>query len=786
MQKPATPSDEIERLGELCALAVLDTLPEERFDRITRTAKTMFAVPIALISLIDHDRQWFKSRQGLAAEQTPRSISFCAHAILNDAVFIIENADVDPRFKDNPLVTAAPFIKFYAGVPLHGPNGYKLGTLCLIDNVPRQLDPSAITALQDLAAWAQAELAADYSSRVAKASESQLFNILGNVVDAIFTVNEADLILAANPAALRMFGYEDKELINNSIKTLMTESYQSKHESFTQNCHRIHVAKLSSKDREMIGKRKDGTPFSVEVILGDMLVLADYQRCFVVIIREISELKLAEKKLRESSHLLKTVMNSTTSYIHVRDLQGRYLYINKEYETVFKCKSEDIIGKSYADILPLELAQKVRLADVMIIETGAALQTETIVQREDGAHIYLVIRSPLLDDDGHVTGTCGVGLDITQNKMLEQEKENALASLRISEERWAYALESSGEAVWDCDVPSGKVQLSERWKEMLGYAENEIGDDVIEWSSRLHPDDMKRVMTGLQDTMEGRSASYSGEYRLLCKNGSYLWILDRSMVVQRDAAGAPLRIVGTQTDISQRKQLEHLKSEFISTVSHELRTPLTSIRGSLGLLEAGVLGVLPPRAMSLIQVANKNSQRLIALVNDLLDMDKLLSGKMMMHSHPVDMAELITQAVEANAAYAASFQVRFTVTVSSSSTVATGDADRLMQVLANLLSNAAKFSIAGDVVDIRLMNANAFLRVEVEDQGEGIPIAFQTRIFQAFAQADSANTRRQGSTGLGLNISKKLIEQMGGEVGYITEINQGTTFWFTLPIAGVR
>jgi signal transduction histidine kinase len=245
-------------------------------------------------------------------------------------------------------------------------------------------------------------------------------------------------------------------------------------------------------------------------------------------------------------------------------------------------------------------------------------------------------------------------------------------------------------------------------------------------------------------------------------------------------------MVGTHTDITQRKQMETVKTEFISTVSHELRTPLTSIRGSLGLIEAGVLGVLPPKALDLVKVAHKNSQRLIALVNDLLDMDKLLSGKMAMRCDPVDLAELITQAIAANAAYAATYQVSFTMSVPQDKAIAMGDADRLMQVLANLMSNAAKFSRAGGVVDIRLSrysDAAAVFKLEVEDRGEGIPAEFQPRLFQAFSQADSANTRKQGSTGLGLNISKKLVEQMGGQIGYTTEVDHGTTFWFTVPVA---
>ena len=782
MQQPTTPINEVQRLDELCSLGVLDTPKEERFERITRIAQAMFAVPIALISLIDHDRQWFKSRQGLDVEQTPRTISFCGHAILDDDAFIIEDADIDPRFMDNPLVTATPYVKFYAGVPLRGPKGNKLGTLCIIDNVARKMDSGAIAALRDLAKWAEAELASAYSMRLARTHESHLFTILKHTIDGIFTVDESDLIKAVNPAALRMFGYEEHELLGQNIKMLMTESYRSTQLGFIQNYLRINKALLTTKDREMVGEKSDGTAFSIDVILSEMMVLVDQDPCYVVIIREISELKQAEKKLRESSRLLTTVMNSTTSYVHVRDLEGRYLYVNREYETVFHCTNEEIVGKSYTDVLPLELAQRVWESERVIIETGTTMHTETIVQREDGPHVYLVIRSPLLDENGVVTGTCGVGLDITQNKLLEKEMTAALSALRLSEERWAFAIEGSGDSVYDVDIAHAKVQIANRWKQMLGYDDEEIGDDVREWSGRIHPDDLNRVMESVQEVLAGRIRGFDGEYRLRHKDGHYVWVLDRGTVVQRDENGAPLRMVGTHTNITQRKQMDRIKTEFISTVSHELRTPLTSIRGSLGLLEAGVLGTLPDKALDMVKVAHKNSQRLATLVNDILDMDKLLSGKMTMQSEPVNLSELIAQAVEANTAYAADYQVRFFIPPALNNSDVTGDANRLMQVMANLLSNAAKFSHPGGIVDIRQSNIGAFLKVEVEDRGEGIPLAFQPRIFEAFSQADSADTRRQGSTGLGLNISKKLIEQMGGEVGYVTEINCGTTFWFTVPL----
>ena len=160
MQVPAKPQDEATRLDTLRALNILDTSPEERFDRLTRLAKRLFGVPIALVSLVDENRQWFKSCQGLNASETSRDISFCGHAILEDDIFLIPNAAVDERFHDNPLVTNEPHIRFYAGCPLRVSSGSKLGTLCLIDREPRDFDDDDLALLRDLARMAEQELAA--------------------------------------------------------------------------------------------------------------------------------------------------------------------------------------------------------------------------------------------------------------------------------------------------------------------------------------------------------------------------------------------------------------------------------------------------------------------------------------------------------------------------------------------------------------------------------------------------------------------------------------------------
>ena len=213
MLKPELPEDEQERLNTLRTLKILDSAPEERFDRLTRLAKRMFGVPISLVSIVDEQRQWFKSSQGLEASETPREISFCGHAILGDELFMIENASEDERFADNPLVTDAPNIRFYAGCPLKMANGHKMGTLCLIDDKPRELDDEEITLLKDLAVMAEQELAA---MQLATLDElTMISNRRGFYALAKHALNMC--IRNSTPATVVMFDLDDFKMINDQF-----------------------------------------------------------------------------------------------------------------------------------------------------------------------------------------------------------------------------------------------------------------------------------------------------------------------------------------------------------------------------------------------------------------------------------------------------------------------------------------------------------------------------------------------------------------------------------------
>ncbi len=235
------------------------------------------------------------------------------------------------------------------------------------------------------------------------------------------------------------------------------------------------------------------------------------------------------------------------------------------------------------------------------------------------------------------------------------------------------------------------------------------------------------------------------------------------------------------TDITELRRIDRMKTEFVSTVSHELRTPLTSIRGSLGLISGGVAGELPEAVKSLVGIAKSNCERLIRLINDILDSEKIESGKLRLNLQIVDMRQLVQQALAANEGFADQHGVRLVIRAPETPLHVRIDSDRMTQVLTNLLSNAVKFSPAGSPVEVRLSRAAQKVRVEVVDIGPGIPEEFHGRIFQKFSQADSSDTRQKGGTGLGLNISRALVEKMDGTIGFISAAGAGTTFFFEMP-----
>ena len=269
-----------------------------------------------------------------------------------------------------------------------------------------------------------------------------------------------------------------------------------------------------------------------------------------------------------------------------------------------------------------------------------------------------------------------------------------------------------------------------------------------------------------------------------------LCVIDhQSRQLERDQITA-LEALGRQVEsqfllrrqVRQLQENERHKEEFVSMVSHELRTPLTSIGGSLALLVDCAVGALPDSALAMINVARSNSERLVRLVIDILDLAKMESGDLEFKNETLEVTELVRLAVAANQGFASEYGVQFEVGTNGRLAMVTGDSDRLTQVLANLLSNAVKFSPPEKPVTVDVQQADSMVCVSVHDDGPGIPEAFHDRVFDRFAQADSSTRRKVAGTGLGLAIAKEIVERYGGTIGFESAPGAGTTF--KLPLRG--
>ncbi len=667
------------------------------------------------------------------------------------------------------------------------------------------------------------------------------------------------------------------------------------------------------------------------------------QRRRAAIAREREEgLRRQEQRTRQ---LLDAILTSSTDAIFAKDHEGRYLLANQPCADHLGLTVEQLLGHSDEELLPPAIAATLQAQDRRVLAGEALLNLEQEFTLVSGEGTYLTTKAPLRDAEGTIIGLYGIARDVSER--LRQEAElraaEATAARLQGELRWRDALEAAGHGVWDWHVDSGHVDLSPTLIRMFGYDEADIGPDVSEWSRRVHPDDLAETLAALQAHLAGETPGYASVYRLRCKDGGWKWTLDCGAVFERDAAGKPLRMLGTHTDITAQKEADarlreseerarrqwieleaiyttapvglfvldrdlrflrlndrlaemnglpvaaHLgrrvreivpdvadqaeplfqgvldrgepllniqlsgetaaqpgvhrhwrehfypmsdasgqvvgingvveeiteikrieeeiralnadleakvaartaeaeaasaaKSEFLAHMSHEIRTPLNAV---LGLVQVMEQSSLTPAQRGLIERIRIAGHSLLLLHNEILDFSKIEAGQLQLEARPFVLPPLLDQLDTLLGATARAKGLRFAIDAAPLPDGAlVGDPLRLEQILTNLIGNAIKFTDEGEVrLSIRTLetdDSTARLRFEVIDTGIGIPPAVLPQLFTAFNQGDAGISRRFGGTGLGLVISKRLVELMGGTIGVESQEGAGSTFWCELP-----
>lgn len=488
------------------------------------------------------------------------------------------------------------------------------------------------------------------------------------------------------------------------------------------------------------------------------------------------------------------VFESSPSGLTVLDVNGRIIESNPAAKRIFGRSSLD--GRTYdasdwvirdlngapipADQLPFEIVRR----------TGKPISNfRHCISTPDGAVVYLSISGqPLFDDSNAFAGAVFSVTDITTEILAQMQIADA-------QQRYEMAILSTRLGTWDWHVPSGRVVINETWATMLGYSPDEIMPHVDSWASLVHPDDSAMVGLRIKEHFDGLTEHYECEHRVRAKSGEYRWILDRGRVITRDVNGAPIRMVGTHQDMTERREGEdelkrardaaeaanRAKSEFLANISHEIRTPMNAILGFAEVIRDPSLG--EEQRSEYIATIRRNGEHLMSLLNDVLDFSKIEAGAITVERLRVSIASVLDDTASLMRLRCQGKGLSLRVEIAPETPeVILADPTRLRQILLNLLGNAIKFTDQGTITLRCVPVSSRQVAIEVQDTGIGISEQDRARLFRPFTQADMTVTRRFGGTGLGLAISRRLARLMEGDLSVRSAVGTGSTFTLTLPL----
>ncbi|RZM29771.1 MAG: PAS domain S-box protein [Pedobacter sp.] len=775
MKGKLEPANEQGRLRALQNYDILDSLSEEEFDRLTELASLICDTPISLVSLIDSDRQWFKSKKGLTISETQRNLAFCNYPVMDNAFLEVEDATKDARFQKNELVTGDLHIRFYAGYPLTDAAGFTLGTLCVIDTKPRVLTTTQKRALELLAQ----EVMGLITERRQKEELRTFDKLFGLSNDLICVAGTDGYFKKINPAFTELLGWDIETILSKPILELthpddVAETEQhleglrmgSKTTNFTN--------RIKTKNKGYRTIQWEGAP---EPSTGFLFAVG----------RDISIQKAREIELADSESRLKAFFQNSQGLMCTHDLAGRFLSVNGAGAAILGYTVEELLHMSLFDIIPEE--RHLMLEEYLRVVGAQGIARGQMVTRGKTGDLRIWMFNNVLEEsqlgDSYVIGNA---IDITEKQALEN-------NLQRTKEMLEQTNQVARVGGWQLDFPDRKIYWTSVTKEIHGLPPDYIPDLNSGISFYKEGESRTKITEAVNDCLK-TGKPWDIELQIVNQQGEEVWVRTIGNAVFEN--GVCKRMYGTFQDIndSKRTQLEIkaakqaaedanlAKSEFLANMSHEIRTPLNGI---IGFTDLVLKTQLNPIQEQYLKIVNQSGNALLSIVNDILDFSKIEAGKLELEIIKADLHELSAQATDIIKYQIDHKGLQMLLTIAPDvPKIVWVDDVRLKQVLINLLSNAVKFTEIGEIeLSISIIattDAEQTFRFCVRDTGIGIKANKLEKIFEAFSQEDGSTTKKYGGTGLGLTISNSLLGLMGSKLQLKSVPGVGSTFFFELQL----
>ncbi len=785
----ASAKEELQRAEALEQYEAILGVPDPAMAEITALAAEICGTPLAGISLLGPDAIYYQARIGPGPARGARGRMPCETCIHGDTVYEITDARYHKDFRPDGIMISGRAFRFYAGAPLITNAGIAIGCLFVQDSVPHTLTDKQKRALMTLARQiiGRFELNTrtrimDHDGRVRLRVESALTverNFVSTVLDTVGALvavfDTAGRIVRFNRACEQVSGYEFASLVGRYLweKLIPAGDIPAAIENF----ERLRGGKFPA-TFENYWRNRDG---SLHRIAWSATALVEQgQTTFLILTGiDVTVQRDAENTLRESEARYRQLVEGSLGMVATHDMRGTLLSVNTHGAESLGRTVEEMSGQNLTSFMPEDFRAGVGRYLREIAETGEA-QGRLHISHRDGDVRVIAFRNKLIHVPDREPYVLGFGIDISEQVRAE-EKLRALIHQSNS------ILESVGDGIYGVDLAGRVTVVNPAAAQMLGYKPNEmLGRNLHEMVHHTRADGTPYPASEspIFATIKNLDTVRVSNEIFWRKDGTSFPVeyVARPQIDSTDGVDGnkAIGVVVAFTDTTERRQLDRMKDEFISTVSHELRTPLTSLRAALGLVTGGALATRPEKMQHMLEIAIANTDRLIRLVNDILDIERISSGNADLLPELLPADELFERAVSLQQAAAMKNQIRFTI--DAPEIEVWGDPDRILQALANLIGNATKYSPTGGEIALsaRYTDANQ-AQFTVKDHGRGVPADKLESIFERFQQVDASDSRTMGGTGLGLAICRSIITQHGGKIWATSPPGEGASFHFTLP-----